>query len=317
MLSIIVPIYNVEKYLDECLQSIINQTFIDYEVILVNDGSTDQSLIIAEKYCKLDCRFKVYTKENGGLSSARNYGLSYASKKYLTFLDSDDYLANNTYELMMEKIVEKDLDIVMSNIEYFFEDGRKGYILKGLNDTFNDIKSKQALLSPMFAWNKIYRRSFFMNNDLRYPEGLWYEDIPVSSSLFSKTDKIDYVDIIGYYYRQRTSSIMGQRSKKMKDIFIILEMMKNYYIKNNLFDKYYDEIEYLFVEHIMLYGQFRFLVSDNHEILYINSVKFMKEHFPRYKKNKYLKLLSAKNKIFINTLNKYTIVLFRQYLKRT
>lgn len=316
MLSIIIPFYNAEKHMEECFDSIIAQSYRDYEVIMINDGSNDNSLEIANKYCEQDKRFKVYSKVNGGLSSARNYGLPYINGKYLTFLDSDDYLDKNTYQLMMSKIVDEDLDLVMADIQYFFEDNSNGYVLKGLNQSFEDIRSKQAMLSPMFAWNKIYKASYFLGNNKLYPDGLWYEDIPVSSSLFANTEKIGYVNHVGYYYRQSMTSIMGQRSDKMQDIFTIIKMTLDYFKEKDLYDKYYDELEYLVTEHIMLYGQFRFIVSDDYKILFKKSRKFMMESFPNYKKSKYISLLDKKNKLFINTLNNVTMVIYREYLKR-
>ncbi|MFI3284691.1 MAG: glycosyltransferase family 2 protein, partial [Erysipelotrichaceae bacterium] len=144
-LSIVVPIYNVENYLDQCLSSIQDQTFNDFQVILINDGSTDASLNIAQSYCEKDSRFKVYTKENGGLSSARNYGLKYVLGEYLTFLDSDDYVDTEAYSLMMNKIEKESLDIVMSDIKYFFEDQSQCYVLKGMNQSIEASTSKRAL----------------------------------------------------------------------------------------------------------------------------------------------------------------------------
>ena len=313
MLSIIIPIYNVENYLNECLDSILRQSYHNYQVIMVNDGSTDSSLEIANMYVEKDQRFKVYTKVNGGLSSARNYGLKYVDGEYLTFLDSDDYLSDDAYENMM-KIIGNN-DIVLSNIRYFFENNT-GFDLKGLNTKVSDNINEQALLSPMFAWNKIYKTKYFIENNILYPNGLWYEDIPVTVSLFVNTDKIVYLNETCYYYRQRSSSIMGQKTDKQKDIFKILEMTKDYLVNTDKYQRYYHEIEYLYIEHLMLYGQYRFLVSDNYQKMYEETVLIMNDNFINYKKNKYIKYLSIKNKIFIKYLNKYTINIFRTYLMK-
>ena len=316
LLSIVVPVYNVSKYLKECLDSISKQTFNDFEVILVNDGSTDNSLDILNEYSKIDNRFKVYTKSNGGLSSARNYGMQYVTGDYLTFLDSDDYLELNTYQEMMNNLIDNNNDLVVANIKYFFEDNREGYVLKGLNEDINEITSKKALLSPMFAWNKVYKTSYFKQINKTYPEGLWYEDIPVTTLLFTNTEKIGYVDKDLYHYRQRSTSIMGTKSSRNGEIFKILEIVINNFQERNIYDKYKDELEYLFLEHTKVYGQYRFLVQDNYQELYKQSEIFMKKYFPNYKNNKYIKYLNIKNKILLYTLNSYTMILYRKYLLR-
>ena len=313
MLSIVIPVYNVEQFLSQCLDSIVKQTYKDYEVIIVNDGSTDKSLSIINKYVKKHNNFKVYTKKNGGLSSARNYGLKYVKGEYLTFLDSDDYIQTNTYELMMDNITNNNNDIVLADIQFFNEETNT-YILKGLNTTISTDINKQALLSPMFAWNKIYRTSYFIGEKVLYPKGLWYEDIPVTTQLFAHTTAIGYVDKPLYNYRQRLTSIMGQTTDKVYDIFIILSNVKDNFIKLNIYNTYKTEIEYLFIEHIMLYGQIRFIRTNNYKDLYLHSINYMNTNYPKYKDNKYIKQLSIKNKIFIYTLNEYTLGIYRKYL---
>ena len=313
MLSIIVPIYNVQEYIRQCLDSILSQSYKDYNVILVDDSSNDNSYNICLEYTNKYSNFKVYQKENGGLSDARNYGLKFVTTPYITFLDSDDYLNKDTYLLMMKKIIIEDLDIVISDIKFCF-DSNKDFILKGLKNI--DISlNKRLLLSPMFAWNKIYRLSYFNSIGLLYPKGLWFEDIPITSLLFVISDKIGYINYIGYNYRQRNDSIMSTFNDKVNDIFIILEMVYNNFKDRNLLDKYYDEIEYLFIEQLMLYNQFRFIKSDNYRLYYIKSYQFMIKYYKNYKKNKYIKNLGFKNKLFIKYLNNYNIKYVRRVIK--
>ena len=316
LLSIVVPVYNVSKYLKECLDSISNQSFKYFEVILVNDGSTDNSLDILNEYANKDDRFKVYTKTNGGLSSARNYGIQYVNGDYLTFLDSDDYIELNTYQEMMDNLIINNNDLVVANIRYFFEDDKQGYTLKGLNEEIKEITSKKALLSPMFAWNKIYKTSYFKQINQKYPEGLWYEDIPVTTLLFTHTERIGFVDKDLYHYRQRSTSIMGTKSSRNNEIFKILEIVLNNFKERNIYSKYKDELEYLCLEHTKVYGQYRFLVQDNYKELYNESEYFMKKYFSEYKNNKYIKYLNIKNRILLYTLNSYTMILYRKYLLR-
>ncbi|MBQ7889489.1 MAG: glycosyltransferase [Erysipelotrichaceae bacterium] len=316
-LSIIVPVYNVEKYLTECLDSLMNQTYRDFEVLIVNDGTKDSSALIASEYVQKDPKhFILLNKENGGLSDARNYALPYTKGNYITFLDSDDYVEPFCYEKLMNKITSENLDIVVGNLQYFYEDSDVLMDMRGLNCLVNTDVQKAALLSPLFAWNKVYRKAYFESVGLLYPKGLWYEDIPVTLPLFAKTDKIGHVDEMLYHYRQRSGSIMKSGGAKQKDIFTVFERVLAYFKKYGLKDQFDEELEYLCVEHIMLYRQFSFLVSDDYEDLYKQSVSFMKKYYPNYKKNRYIKTLGKKNQVFIQTLNPFTLKIYRTYLMK-
>ncbi|MBE6107665.1 MAG: glycosyltransferase [Erysipelotrichaceae bacterium] len=314
-LTIIVPVYNVEKYLNQCLDSLKNQTYRDYEVLIVNDGTKDSSAAIAQTYVEEDPQhFRLLNKENGGLSDARNFAIPLAMGKYITFLDSDDYVEATCYEKMMSKITSESLDIVAGNLQYFYEDSERLMDMRGLNDKVSSDVQKAALLSPLFAWNKVYRKAYFDQIGLLYPKGLWYEDIPVTLPLFANTNRIGHVDEILYHYRQRSGSIMASGGAKQKDIFTVFEKVIAYFSKNNLKDLFHDELEYLCIEHIMLYRQFSFLVSDEYAQLYEQSVQFMEKYYPNYKKNKYIGLLGKKNQLFIHSLSRMTLPLYRHYL---
>ena len=316
LLTIVIPVYNVEKYIYDCLESVRKQTYKDFNVIIVDDGSTDNSINIAEEFCNKDNRFKIISKKNGGLSDARNYGLNYVDTKYVTFLDSDDFISINTYEKLINNLETNDNDIVVADIEYYYTNINNNFILKGLNTKVSNDINKQSLLSPMFAWNKVYKLEYFKSINQLYPTGLWYEDIPVTTLLFTNTNKIGYVEEVLYYYRQNDDSIMSQKSKRNEEIFKILEIVIDNFKQRNIYNKYYDELEYLLIEHTRIYGLYRFLVQDNYKNLYNRSNMFIKTYFPKYKKNKYIKYLGIKNKLFIYTLNKYTLFIYRWYLVR-
>ena len=316
LLTIVIPVYNVEKYIYDCLESVRKQTYKDFNVIIVDDGSTDNSINIAEEFCNIDDRFKIISKKNGGLSDARNFGLNYVDTKYVTFLDSDDFISVNTYEKLINNLETNDNDIVVADIEYYYTNINNNFILKGLNTKVSNDINKQSLLSPMFAWNKVYKLEYFKSINRLYPIGLWYEDIPVTTLLFTNTNKIGYVEEVLYYYRQNDDSIMSQKSKRNEEIFKILEIVIDNFKQRNIYNKYYDEIEYLLIEHTRIYGLYRFLVQDNYKNLYNRSNMFIKTYFPKYKKNIYIKYLGIKNKLFIYTLNKYTLFIYRWYLVR-
>ena len=313
--SVIVPMYNVENYIAQCLDSLVNQTLKDMEVIVVNDGSTDKGVEIVDGYVKKYPGFiKLVHKENGGLSDARNYGIPYASGKYIGFLDSDDYVENTMYEYMSEKLDEGH-DIVVCDIEYFYEGSDKKWILKGLSDwPIKDI-SKRALLSPMFAWNKLYRAKYFKEESYRYPLNTWYEDLPVTTLMFAKTNKIGYINEALVHYRQREGSIMSNtKSKRLYEIFNVMDMVRKNFRKENLYDKYKDELEYLHIEHLRLYGMFRFIRSNILKDLYIESDKIMNTYFPNWKDNKYIKNLYYKNRVFLNYFNLTTSFIFKLFI---
>lgn len=227
--SIIVPVYNVFEYLDRCLFSIYNQSYDNYEVIIVNDGSKDNSQEIIDKYIKKDKRFKGYIKENGGLSDARNYGVKYAKGEYLIFVDSDDYL---------DKDLLKKLSIVLKNTEYEIvrymastvkDDGtvlRKESI-REINDAPLEDKIMEILnnyyVEP--AWLYTYQRKFYLKNKFSFPKGMIHEDFGTTLIILSKAKSIYIMNFVGYYYVQRDNSIMSHGNyskelKKTKDFFL-------------------------------------------------------------------------------------------------
>jgi glycosyltransferase involved in cell wall biosynthesis len=313
--SLIVPMYNVEAYLEECLDSLRKQTLLDMEILLIDDGSTDRTKQIAERYVLLDSRFAYYRKENGGLSDARNFGIPLAKGDYIAFLDSDDRVAPSLYEKMAEAI--GDADVLVSDIRYWFENPEQDFIMKGLSDWTAETIQKQALLSPMFAWNKLYRSAWFKEKGLRYPKGLWYEDLPVTTRIFAQSEKIAYLPECLFDYRQRQGSIMASTSDpRLAQIFDILAMVRNNFLEDGLYDTYREELEYLHIEHLRLYGMFRFIRSDNARAYYAKSEEVMKEFFPDWKKNRYLSSLSFKNRMFLRWYSPVTAWIFDPLIRK-
>lgn len=313
-ISIIVPIYNVEKYLKQCLNSLVNQTFKDYEVICVNDGSLDDSQSIIDEFTKKYGHFKCIKKKNGGLSDARNAGLPYAKGEYISFIDSDDYVEPDFLECMVEKAKETKALLTVCDIDVFYEADKPNYTLKGLRDIPGKTDIQRAFLSPLFAWNKLYHRSVFEDETIRYPLNLWYEDIPVSVPLFSRLDKIGYVDKTLIHYRQRETSIMGTKnSDKLGDIFIVLNMVYSTLEKNEKLKEFHNELEYLYIEHLLLYGAFRFYRSNQADYLMDRAFKEMHTKFPQWKKNPYIPV-TGKYKYYLKCLTPTTWRLFQKLI---
>lgn len=319
-LSIIVPVYNVEKYLDKCLNSLVNQNGIDdYEIIVVNDGTKDNSQAIIDRYVlQYPSLVKSHIKENGGISSARNYGIKYANGDYISFLDSDDYVEPDYYAGMYNLAIKEDLDLVVADLEYVWEkQDREPMIKAGLNKEASQDMQRALFLSPLFSWNKLYRRELFISLGCEYPIGLWYEDIPVALRIFANAEKVGYYDKVGVHYIQRDSSIMGSGySDKMWDIFTIFDRVTSNFKKYDLYDKFHDELEYLYVEHFLVYGAFRFLRTNHYKDLMNKAFEFVKKEFPNYKNNNYVKTLGNKNVLFLHANNKLTMSFWHWYLTK-
>ena len=317
-LSIIVPVYNVEKYLNKCLDSLVHQNMENYEIIVVNDGTKDNSQDIIDKYVKdYPGLVKSYIKENGGLSDARNYGMERAKGKYICFLDSDDYTELDFYRGMFDLAEKNNLDLVVADLEYVWENNEKNPMIKeGLHKSSDEI-NKRLFLSSLFAWNKMYRHELLTKLGCRYPIGLWYEDIPVTLKVFANANRIGYYHNVGVHYLQRSTSILGSGyTPKMYDIYTIFEKVLVEFKENGLYVKYRDELEYLLIEHFLVYGAFRFLRTDHYKELMSKAFIFVKKEFPNYRKNKYIKTLGIKNRIFLMTNNKGTMSLWHWYLTR-
>lgn len=205
-ISIIVPVYNVEKYVDKCLRSIIDQSDSNYEVIVVNDGSTDDSLKICKKYENENIR--VFTKSNGGLSSARNYGISKAKGNYIAFVDSDDWIAPNYIACLNKKIQENDYDMIAFDVISINDGWESGDLIKLYYD-FNENDKHEIMknvYSPSYSWARIYKKELIENNKFS-SKNYWYEDMYVMPKIVMDAKKIGYIEEGLYYYRQRQNSI--------------------------------------------------------------------------------------------------------------
>lgn len=206
--SVIVPIYNVEKYLNDCIKSILNQTIKDIEIILVDDGSTDNSLSICKKYSEYN-NIKIIHKENGGLSSARNAGLDASTAPYIMFIDSDDLFLPNSVEVMLNEIEEKSADYVIGNYQNITEEGRLwDKTVFDINKYSNfklSIKdyTKSFYIMNSSVCNKIFRKSFIDKYNLRFVEGIPAEDAVFTTFLFIKSKNVYYINDVMYLYRQR------------------------------------------------------------------------------------------------------------------
>lgn len=226
-ISIIVPIYNVEKYLEQCINSIIEQTYQNLEIILVDDGATDNSGKICDEYLKKDNRIKVIHKQNGGLSDARNAGVEIATGDFIGFVDSDDYIEKDMYELLHRNMLKEGADISCCNRFLVYENKIEVY---GTDEYYEVMNSSRAIeFSCMIgyigisAYTKLYQKELF--DEIRYPKGKINEDMYTTYKLFDKANKVIYDATPKYYYRQRKGSITNSKKINVNAIEASRELM--------------------------------------------------------------------------------------------
>ena len=237
LISIIVPIYRVEEYLDKCLSSIINQTYKNLEIILVNDGSDDNSIKIAKKYAKKDERIKIIEEDNKGLSCARNTGINASTGKYITFVDSDDFIEENYIEILYKGIKKYKVDISIGGHNTIYNDKTKQ---KYSNEEYA-LTKKEALKQLLyvndidaFAWSKLYKKELF--DDTKFPRSRLFEDIATTYKLIDKVDNVCVVSYPIYNFVIRKGSITSDEFSNKKMDLIISAIEMTHYLKNKYKD---------------------------------------------------------------------------------
>lgn len=253
--SVIVPIYNVEMYLERCLESLVNQTLKEIQIILVNDGSPDRSQDIIDRYAKkYPDKIEALIKENGGLSDARNYGISFAQGEYIGFVDSDDYLDITMYEKMYQKALAEDADIVVCG--YYGVDEQKNSFRSLQTSNKKEFgvslydNPKLLYSNAPYAWNKLYRKELIEQTKIRFPKGKIYEDIATIYPLMQYANKIVKVNEPLYYYiLKREGAITATFSNKILQQFEALSILNEHYLAANHFDYFRNELEFINLKH--------------------------------------------------------------------
>jgi glycosyltransferase involved in cell wall biosynthesis len=234
LVSIIIPVYNVADFLSACIDSVICQTYKELEILLINDGSSDNSGNICEDYAKKDHRIKVIHKSNGGLSDARNTGLNIARGEFISFVDSDDIIHKNFIHILLSLLMDSEATIAMCDYAAFstilpevteFDNSFKLYSGRYMLD---NLYSKKWLPKNVIACNKVYKRSVW--EELRYPVGVLHEDEYIIHHLFDKADLIAFSSLPLYFYRQRDTSITKEIShKRIQDTLAIFDLRTAYF----------------------------------------------------------------------------------------
>ena len=313
--SVIVPFYNVEKYIEKCLESLVNQTLQEIEIILVNDGSQDDSEKIAKEFQeKYSNKIKYYEKPNGGLGDARNFGINYATGEYIAFLDSDDYVEPTMYEEMYEKAKQENADMV--ECDFWWE-----YPNKKREDIGLEYSNQKEMLykSRVVAWNKLIKTEIYQNHpDARFAVGLRYEDVEGFYKILPYIKNVAYVRKCFIHYIQRQGSISNTQNKRNEEIFTVLDNVINYYKKNNLYDEFKDELEYIFARYLLCSSFLRIVKIKDKSIkqeLLNKTWENLNTKFPNWKKNKILKNNKNMKNLYIRSVNKCTFKIYSNILR--
>jgi len=254
LISVIVPIYNVEKYLNRCVDSLINQTYNRLEIILVDDGSPDNCPAICDNYEKKDSRIRVIHKKNGGLSDARNAGMRVAAGEYIGFIDSDDYVSADFFETLLNTMLKENSDIVECSVVKFYEDNKfDNYKDDMAVKTCSAVESLSELISEghfhRHVWNKLYKTRLV--HDVPYAVGKLNEDEFWTYRIFGKAEKVTRINKTMYYYFQRKGSIMGESYSLRR-----LDALEGKLNRQKYIDKSYPELSCL--AKVDLYGSCMF-----------------------------------------------------------
>jgi glycosyltransferase involved in cell wall biosynthesis len=304
-ISVIVPVYNVEEHLEECLNSIIKQTLRNIEIICVNDGSKDRSGKLLEEYQVKDNRIIIINKENGGLSSARNAGMKIATGEYIGYVDSDDWIDSDFFEKLYTKAKKYSADIAMANMKIFYTNGDKAqdssYISKIIDkikpDTIESVDDRKKVIETCVVWNKIFLKKFLENHSFTFYEGLLWEDSPFTTMTVIKANKLCLVRDVYYHWGKHDKSItkIAVYDRKPFDIFEIMSRLKLFFEAENInamegYNNFFDELlvnryNYHFPD--LIHGKFKkefyYRMKGEFYNFKIESVKYLSVKYRKFK----------------------------------
>ena len=311
--SVIVPFYNVENYIEKCLNTLVHQTLEDIEIILVNDGSQDRSMVVVKKFLEqYPDKITYLEKENGGLSDARNYAIPYAKGEYIAFLDSDDYVEKTMYKDMYELAKKEDSDMVECNFYWEYPDKKKediGVVYNGKKEMLEKVR--------VVAWNKLIKKEVLEKSKVTFPKGYRYEDVEFTYKLIPYLDKVSFLKKPCIHYIQREGSISNNQNERNKEIFDVLEHVIDFYKENDLYEEYKDELEYLYVRYAFCSSLLRIVkIKDEFVQRKLLDLTWEKVNttFPEWKQNPVLKSKKDLKSIYLKTINKFTFEMYSTLL---
>ena len=323
--SVIIPVYNVEIFLEECLDSVVNQTLKDIEIICVNDGSTDNSLAILESFSESDDRIKIFSQENMGVAASRNRGIKLSQGEYIYFIDSEDYIELDMLEELYHNAIFNDSNIVISKIALFNDQSYEidlsfpGFDFEKIlgdvnfnNFNFDYADVKKYVLNASFApCMKLFKREFIVENDFAFLENKAFEDILFHVRTFLNANRISFSPNCYYYYRNPKSIRNTPKSGFYIDLFKVINMVKDYLVNENYYDEFKEEFCLFKVIQILNYilmgseDYFQMAKEELSKIKGVNNLKISEENLKR------LELVLKSNSFeeykdfLINEKNKY------------
>ena len=306
--TVIVPVYNVETYLEKCVRSVLSQTEPDFEVLLIDDGSTDGSGALCDRLAQSDGRVRVIHQENQGLGGARNTGIRAARGDWLLLVDSDDWIEPQLLEKALEAGQGQEADLVMFGYRSVDQEGRV------LQTFVEDVPKGQALslsqrpdllLTAPSACCRLYRRSLLEETGILFPPRVWYEDMRTTPKLLCKARQVVFLDFVGYNYFQRTGSITkNQNALRNREILDAFEDLLSWFKQEGLFSAYQNELCFLAVYHAYLTASVRVLRIDRRHPLLREFRRRLEGWFPQWKSCPYLSRLGRGHRLLLSLLTK-------------
>ena len=323
LVSVIIPVYKIEDYLDACVQSVLRQTYRNLEIILVDDGSPDRCAQMCDSYAEKDRRVRVIHKENGGLADARNTGIREARGEYFLLIDGDDMIADHLAESTVRLAESLKADIVIFDYETVEKDGGKGDRLT-MNlpaEKVISLKNAPSLLTvSCSAVNKLYRREFWEQCGVTFPEGRNYEDLGTIPRLWACAERVVYKKEALYYYVMRDGSIMHSTDfqRNYRDRTFVMDSVLSFYKKKGLYEKYKKELEYMVFENTYFVPSKEIVLNDRRS-RYLGKFRgYAYSRFPELRHNPYIRRLSRKDKILWLLLQcrMYGVMIFLSKVRR-
>ncbi len=299
--SVIIPVYNVRDYIRKCLDSLETQSYKALEVIIVNDGSPDDSLEIIQEYTAKNANFHCYTIENRGQGGARNFGLEQATGDYVMFLDSDDYIAPNCVEALVRALENTGSDMAAANYYEVREDGSIIALQKNsYKNAITDLAAEpEILFNSVAPWGKLYKRELW--KDMEFACRVWYEDMRLTPKLYLRAKKVCYIEDPLVYYVQRSGSTMNNKNfRRNLEVISAFEDLLGYYREQGAYETYQDALEFLVIEHVAVAAISRVALCDGKEKKEV--IRQMHEYLATFDDlytNPYLKTQSRNRKIVL------------------
>ncbi len=306
--SLIVPIYRIEEYLPKCIESVLAQTYQDYELLLVDDGSPDGSGKICDAYAaKYPDKLRVIHQPNGGAGAARNHGIELSTGEYLLFVDGDDYLSDNLLEELAAAIEKTDADLVMFGAAVERDGKSNGELHEDVpaETLFEVEKEPKLFFGVMAPWNRAYRRSLFTDNNISFATKVWYEDIRVVTKILAVAKTAYRLPGAYYHYLQREGSAMNNKnSERNVEIIYAYDDILGWYQERGLKERFQAELTFQAVQHILLAATVRVLMIDRKHRLIGEFRTYMEKNFADFRENRYLPLLDSNKRLIYRLLLK-------------